>query len=95
MSSQWDEYLTGVSDYLLAVAQSALVGSKSPSAPPARPTDPIPDELRIVAARVRDACDRVAVQVHARMEVIASRPHTMRQSPHQEYPRANYLETDI
>lgn len=95
MFPTWDEYLVAMSNYLLVVGQAVHVDSKFPLAPPMRPADPIPDEYRSEAARLRDACDRVAAQVFARMEVIAHRPVAMRQSPHQEYPMASYLETDI
>lgn len=95
MSPTWDEYLAQMSNYLLAVGASIQVGSQSPLAPPPRPRDPIPDEYRIEADRLRDACDHAAALVSARMEVIASRPLAMRQSPHHEYPMASYLDTEI
>lgn len=95
MSPTWDEYLAEMSNYLLAVRQAAQVGSESPLGPPVRPTDPIPDEYRVEAGRLSDACDQLVAEVSARMTVIANRPPSARQSPHQEYRMASYLETDI
>lgn len=95
MSRTWDEYLAEMSDYLLAVGQAAQVGSDSALEPPARPTDPIPDDCRDEALRLSDACDRLAAEVSARIKVIAGRPPSARHNPHQSYPLASYLETDI
>lgn len=95
MSPTWDEYLAEMSNYLLAVRHAAQVGSDSSLEPPARPSDPIPDGYRDQAGRLSDACDQLAAEVSARMTVIANRPPSARQSPHQAHRLASYLETDI
>ncbi|HUW88230.1 MAG TPA: hypothetical protein VMW30_07645 [Candidatus Paceibacterota bacterium] len=95
MARTWDEYLAEMTNYVLAIRQAAQVGSDFPAEPPTRPTDPIPDDYRDQARRLRDACDQVAVEVSARMRVIANRPPSARQSPHQADRLASYLETDM
>lgn len=95
MSPTWDEYLVEMSNYLLAVRQATQVGSKSALEPPARPTNPIPDDYFELVRQLGEACDQLMVEVSARMAVIANRPPSARQSPHQEYRLPTYLETDI
>jgi len=95
ISLTWDEYLAQMSNYLVALRQLAQVGSTSPVGPPARPTDPIPEECREEAGRLSDLCDQVVAEVSARMTVIAARLPSARQSPHQESRVASYLETDM
>ena len=84
-----------MSDFLEAVGKAAQLGTGSHLVAPARPTDPIPDEFRVEAARLRDGCDSVAAQVIARMDVIANRPVATRMSPHKEQPIASFLDTDM
>lgn len=92
-SPLWDEYLAEMSTYLLAVGESIQRGYKFPPTPPARPSEPIPDELRLEAARLQDECDRVAMHLLARMKAIADRPPSARH--HHESPAASFIETDI
>lgn len=95
MSPIWDEYLVEMSNYVLAIRQATQVGSISALEPPARPTDSIPEDYRDEARRLGDACDQLMAEVSARMAVIANRPPSARQSPHQEHRLPSYLETDI
>lgn len=95
MSPTWDEYLPAMSEFLGAVGKATQLGTGTQLIAPARPTDPIPDEFRIEAARLHVVCDEVTAQVIARMEVIANRPLAMRPSPHKEQPMASYLDTEI
>lgn len=95
MVRTWDEYLAEMANYLLAIHQATQVGSDFPLEAPIRPTDPIPEGYRDEARRLSDACDQMALEVSARMTVIANRPPSARQSPHKAYQLASYLETDM
>jgi hypothetical protein len=93
MSPTWDEYLTGLSDYLIALGQASQAGFACAPAPPARPQGPFPEDRRDEASRLVERCERLARDMSARMAALANRPPS-RLSPHQSRPAA-YVIADI
>lgn len=89
----WDEYLAEASAHLADVRQAVEWGAPPPPGPE-RPAGPIPQHRRREAQRLAVGYDQLALEIVARMSVIAQRrPNAAGRNPHRERPPAHFFDT--